>query len=197
MSELPVHLGGHMNKTHMDYGSVRYMYENCGCRSFIDVGCGPGGQLMVAHHEGYNLRVGIDGDFTLFPETDQFGFVPDYPHAVLIHDFCNGPTPNATGPTTFDLGWSVEFVEHVEEKYMPNYMSTLARCKYVIMTHAVSGQAGHHHVNCQPAEYWIDKFAKYGLVYDEDLTKTIREVSTMAKPFIKRTGLVFVNARIP
>ena len=61
MSELPVHLGGHMNKTHMDYGSVRYMYENCGCRSFIDVGCGPGGQLMVAHHEGYNLRVGIDG----------------------------------------------------------------------------------------------------------------------------------------
>jgi len=195
MSELPAHLGGHMNKTHTDYGVLRYMYENRNCRSIIDIGCGPGGQLTAAQDAGYNFRVGVDGDFTIFPETDQFGFVPDYPHAILIHDFCNGPTPYATGPTTFDLGWSVEFVEHVEEKYMDNYMSTLARCRYVIMTHALPGQDGHHHVNCQLSEYWIDKFSEYDLMYSSNLTEDIREVSTMTKPFIKRTGLVFVNLK--
>lgn len=194
-NELPSHLGGHMNKTHIDYGSVRYMRANFGGENFLDIGCGPGGQLMAAQHEGYSLRVGVDGDYTLFPETDQFGFVPDYPHAVLIHDFCTGPTPYADGPVDFDLGWTVEFVEHVEEQFIPNYMTTLARCRHVIMTHALPGQAGHHHVNCKNADYWKRVFNRYGLVYDENLTNAVRNASTMRKPFIKRTGMVFRNEK--
>ena len=30
------------------------------------------------------------------------------------------------------------------------------------MTHALPGQGGHHHVNCQPPEYWIEKMARRG-----------------------------------
>jgi SAM-dependent methyltransferase len=214
MSELPVHLGGHMNKTHMDYGAVRYMYENHDCRSFIDVGCGPGGQVRLASNLGYEPAIGIDGDWTVLPEdagrsiltwtgeSSDVGSENDGQTKspfFYIHDFSENPWSPIYQPyipDRFDLAWSVEFLEHVEEQYIPNYMPCFTYARYAIVTHALPGQAGHHHVNCQLPEYWIDKFAQYGLHYSENLTEAIRDVSTMAKPFIKRTGLVFVNARI-
>ena len=64
---------------------------------------------------------------------------------VTIHDY-------ETGPSNFDkevdLIWSVEFVEHVWEKYQKNYMKDFQRGKFVVMTFAPPGKAGHHHVNC-------------------------------------------------
>ena len=91
----------------------------------------------------------------------------------------------------YDLIWSVEFLEHVEEKYIDNYIDAFKSGKYVICTHAQPGQAGHHHVNCKPKSYWIDLFAKHGLFYSEEFTNQMKESSTMGKPFIKRNGLFF------
>ena len=96
-------------------------------------------------------------------------------------------------PVFFDLAWSVEFLEHVEEQYIPNYMPIFQACKYAIVTHAVPGQDGHHHVNCQEKDYWVDKFREYDMIYQDELTVMARDSSTMKKPFIKRTGLVFQN----
>jgi hypothetical protein len=125
-SEVPDHLGGHMNKTHVDSGSLSYMKTVLDCSSILDVGCGPGG--------------------------------------------------------------------HVEERYMSHYMETFQLCNYLIVTHAVPGQAGHHHVNCQSEDYWIDAFDEFGFDYKSHLTQEIRNASTMVKPFIQRTGLVFKNS---
>ena len=46
------------------------------------------------------------------------------------------------------------------------------------------------HVNCQPLEYWIDIFDNYGYEYSEEVTKIIKKVSSMRKPFIKKHGFV-------
>ena len=76
---------------------------------------------------------------------------------------------------------------------MDNYMKTFkdSHAKYLIVTHAVPGQGGHHHVNCQDEDYWFDAFGKYGFTHDKELTQHFREASTMKKPFVATTGLVF------
>ena len=71
--------------------------------SFLDIGCGPGGMVQLA--EQHKLKaLGIDGDHTVTRHD---------PTSFLIHDFTTGPAP-ITG--LYDIGWCVEFVEHVYEK---------------------------------------------------------------------------------
>tara|TARA_B100000925_G_scaffold265589_1_gene224830 strand:- start:531 stop:740 length:210 start_codon:yes stop_codon:yes gene_type:complete len=67
------------------------------------------------------------------------------------------------------------------------------------MTYAPPGWPGHHHVNCQPESYWINKFIQYGFKYDGALTNQLRSRSTMRKPgkkgvkgaYVKKRGLLF------
>jgi len=173
------HLGGHMGRTWVDRGALSFLVDNFHVSSMVDVGCGPAGMKTTA--DSLNVQwLGIDGD----PSVKQEG--------LLTHDFSKGAI-NDIGD--FDLGWSVEFLEHVYEKYQPNYMDVFSKCKFVICTAAPPGYPGHHHVNCQPREYWIEVFSNYGLTYDGDITKQIIEHSTMNKKnnksFMEMTGMFF------
>lgn len=150
-------------------------------KSFLDIGCGPGGMVSLASMRGLEA-VGIDGDWEVPKEKDT---------NIVIHDFTTGPAPLEK---EFSLGWSVEFLEHVDEKYQDNYMQAFARCKLVVCTAAGPGAPGHHHVNCQPQEYWHKIFDKYGFDYDDAVTQRIRtQESTMQKPFMQRTGMFFAK----
>jgi len=181
---LPDHLGGHLNKTHNDRGTLLFLIREYGIKSFLDIGCGPGGMVSLAGMRGLEA-VGIDGDWEVPKEKDTF---------ILIHDFTNGPC--FTTKAEFDLGWSVEFLEHVDEKYQDNYMQTFALCKYVVCTAAPPGYPGHHHVNCQPESYWHEVFDKYGFDYDDAVTQRIRtKESNMQKPFMQRTGMFYVRRK--
>ena len=77
----------------------------------------------------------------------------------------------------FDLGWTAEFVEHVEERFVPNWMQALQRCRYVCMTHATEGQGGDHHVLERSSDYWIAKFAEYGFAHVPEETARLRATS--------------------
>lgn len=190
MTELPSHLGGHKNKTHLDEGSLNHMIRMLNVRSMLDIGCGPGGMVELANSKGLRA-VGIDGDFTVKRSKIANSL-------VHIHDYTKGPSKL---DETFDLAWSCEFVEHVDEQYLDNFMQDFKRANFVIMTYAPPGTSGHHHVNCQPEGYWKDIFKQYGFSYDTNMTRMIREVSTMGrikngklwKDFIKQTGLCFVK----
>ena len=52
---------------------------------------------------------GVDGDFTLKDKTN-----------IIIHDFS---VAKLKLDKHFDLAWSSEFLEHVDEKYTDNYMT--------------------------------------------------------------------------
>lgn len=173
----PVHLGGHLGITHTDPGSLALLKERLGVRSVLDVGCGPGGMQAVC--EGLGLSwTGADGDPACARES------------VLTHDFTKGPL--VTHPR--DLVWSVEFVEHVEERFLPNVLSALMlAAKAICMTHALPGKGGHHHVNCQPPDYWINKLTAAGYELHIPLTQQLRAVSTMRREFMRNTGLVFTK----
>jgi len=86
-------------------------------------------------------------------------------------------------------------------------MKDFQRGKFVVMTFAPLGKGGHHHVNCNTQEYWVDVFKKYGFSYDANMTRMVREASTMGrfkrnkstgetyfwKDFVKQNGLCFVR----
>ncbi|MBC8549240.1 MAG: class I SAM-dependent methyltransferase [Candidatus Brocadiales bacterium] len=181
MSKTPEHLGGHLNKTHTDFKTLEYLMGRYNIKSMIDVGCGPGDMIKIAQNVGIDA-CGIDGDFNLkrgWEEREVEG---------LCHDFATG-SPKID--EEFDLAWSVEFLEHVDEEYQESYMSVFRKCNYVICTAAPPGAPGHHHVNCRDRDYWIDVFDKNGFDYDEIDTEFIRANSGMVKPFIQRNGFLF------
>lgn len=196
MKNLPEHLGGHKNRTHLDHGVLEYMKQTYGIKSMLDIGCGPAGMVKLARSMNIEAT-GIDGDFEVpRPDVDESW--------VVIHDYEKGSAPINKN---VDLVWSCEFVEHVYEEFVPNFMKDFQRGKFVVMTFAPPNTPGHHHVNCNTKEYWIDVFKQHNFSFDQNLTDKIKSVSTMGswkrnkttgekyfwKDFIKQNGLCFVK----
>jgi SAM-dependent methyltransferase len=182
-NEPPTHLGGFVQGGDPDtwYPAVwDWVCAALGVRSVLDVGCGEGHSTKYFQSRGCEV-LGIDGS----AEAVAASAIPE---RHLLHDFTSGPfRPNRT----FDLVWSCEFVEHVEERYSANFLETFrASDRYVIMTHAVPGQKGHHHVNCQPSIYWTRRLRGVGFELDYRLTRRARK---LGHSYLARSGLVFVK----
>lgn len=145
--------------------------------SMLDVGCGEGHALKHFRGRGCTV-VGVDGVWQDDPDIHE-------------HDFTVGPwRPDMD----VDLVWSCEFVEHVAEPYMPNFLRAFRAAPLVLMTHAEPGQGGYHHVNCRPADYWIGAMAALGYWFDPDLTEMSRSLSRLnTSPWnhYARSGLAF------
>jgi hypothetical protein len=176
---LPLHLGGHENETHLDEGALNYLIEALGVKSMVDIGCGPAGMVELARSKGIEV-LGVDGDFVVDRKVDD----------IVIHDYQVAPY---IPQKNYDLAWTVEFVEHIEEGYIRNFVASMDKCKYVLMTHAFPGQAGHHHVNCQVSAYWIHLMNAFGYTLDQEHLQKIREASTMKERYIRDQSLFFVN----
>lgn len=157
----------------------RYLAERFGVNSVLDVGCGEGHAVKFFHRMGL-YAYGIEGLLTN---------VRNAVAPIALHDLLDGPFI-----LPVDLVWSCEVAEHIDPTMVDNYVDTLANGRVVAMTHAVPGQAGYHHVNCQPAEYWIDRMMSRGFALSEDNT-VLREISTREQTwnYFARSGLVFVK----
>lgn len=158
----------------------RTLVTTLNVKTVLDVGCGDGVALRYFRDDLGVSVVGIDG----VAQDD-----PD----VVTHDYTLGPLGGAAG-YEFDLVWSCEFVEHVEERYLPNFVDTFKRGRIVLMTHADPGQPGWHHVNCRPGDYWIGVMAAAGFSLDENLTATARSYAALnVSPWnhFARSGLAF------
>lgn len=134
-------------------------------KSVIDVGCGAGHSLKYFIDKGLE-SIGIEG----YLPAIESSIVKDN---IKIHDYTLDEfIPNKK----YDMSWCCEFVEHVEEKYLHNFMKTFNESNLVAMTHALPGQPGHHHVNCKNADYWIKIFNEYGFEYLEDYSISLRNL---------------------
>jgi len=151
-------------------------------RRMLDVGAGDGRAVRFFAERGVDA-VGVDG----------LGG-----DGIVRHDFRRGPAPLAG---RFDLCWSCEFVEHVERRHVGNYLAAFDLCGTVAMSHAIPGQIGHHHVNCQPLAYWERLLADRGFVLRERLTLEARELAARdaldqeqpAPGYFARAGLIFCS----
>ena len=175
--DLPIHLGGHFNISNLDTGLFDYLKKKFNVKSMLEVGCGLGEQTDYAVRSGVD-SIGIDGDYTVSRSNNNF-IICDLTQEVPTVD------------RSFDLVWSIEFVEHLHEQFAPNFMKLFQQGQYAVITHAFPGQKGHHHVNCQQSIYWVNMFHDYGFNYDPDETREMKKHSTMQFPWIRDSGLFF------
>lgn len=160
-----------------------WLVRDFGIRSVIDVGCGDG---VAVDHFVDLLKGPVRGEVVGVDGLVKSGMY------LQQHDYTTGPYV----PGDFDLCWSCEFVEHVEERYVPNFLATFACAKHVLMTHAEPGQEGHHHVNCRPSDYWMGAMAAIGYSWDRALTEAARQQAAKnTNPWnhFKRSGLAFTR----
>lgn len=159
----------------------RWLVETWGARSVLDVGCGDGTAIDFFAAAGAQAS-GVDGISVGHPN-------------VLVHDFTTGPA-SIDPEWRPDVVWCSEFVEHVDEQYVKNFAPLLAVGDTLLLTHATPGQPGHHHVNCQTADYWRGVMAGYGMRLDERLTVATRVLAARdgnAWSHYVRSGLAFVR----
>ena len=180
MTEVPAHLGGQNGRCWDDEGCLDWAIKTFNVSSMLDIGCGYGCQVKLARSKGLQ-SIGLEGDVSVFRED-------------LQEEIDFSKTKYKTNKQ-YDLIWSVEFLEHVEEKYIENYMPAFESGSFVIVTHAQPGQAGHHHVNLEDKHYWLELFKKYGFTYREDYTFSSKARSTMEREFWRSRGLVFENVK--
>ncbi len=150
---------------------LRYKYD---LWTVLDLGCGIGNSLRIFERIGY-LPIGLEGLYENCQKCTS--------HPVVCWDITNGPL-RITG---IDLVWCAEVVEHIEPKHVSSLVDMLCVGRVIAMTHALPGQQGYHHVNCQDKKYWVDAIAGrgYSLVDESQYRGFVRN------RYFKNSGLVF------
>ena len=92
---------------------------------------------------------------------------------------------------TYDWVMSIEVGEHIPAQFEQVLLDNIARHarQGVVLTWAVPGQGGHHHINTRSNEYIIQKLNDLGFTYDVRESENLRNVSQVA--WFKKTILVF------
>lgn len=153
--------GGHGGAGHISPTALDYFKNKFDVKTMLDVGCGSGLNCAYATEVKGIKTTGLEADH----ECRKFH------KDIIIHDFEKQGKWKHT--QVFDLGWSIGVSEHIESKNADDYVDSFKSCKWIIMTWCPPGYGGHHHVNEQPADYWIEKFKKHGFDYHEDITKEV------------------------
>jgi len=159
-----------------------YVIQRFAIKSVLDLGSGEGYSAAYFHSKGL-ISIATDG------------LVENYKNSAyptVLFDITKGPFI-----CNVDLVHCQEVVEHIEEKYIENLLASLTCGKFLLMTHALPGQGGYHHVNEQPSEYWIKKLKEKNFNVFVEETNRIRKLSaTVGYPFFARGGLLFTKNRI-
>lgn len=149
-----------------------------GIKSVIDIGCGEGHSTKYFIDNGVDC-LGIEGGENAYNNSPV-------KENITLHDYTEG---YYITNKKFDAVWCCEFVEHISEEFVDNFLSTFKCADKIFMTHALPGQEGYHHVNCQEKSYWVDKLKSIGYSYNEELSNYLRTITN--KRHVKNTLLVF------
>jgi hypothetical protein len=177
--DIPAYATGSCGVTHVDEGMLKF-FATHGCRSLLDVGCGPGGQVQLARSMGWRA-LGIDVDITLYRRP-----------GVALCDLCVEPV---LLPEPADLVWSVETAEHIPPECVDRYIETLARNAKVAICMTASQVPMDLHVSVHPVAWWVERVTASGeFTWDRGTLNVVAQHSTMARSFLSDTGMVFWRA---
>lgn len=179
------HLGG--NITYGDIATFApsvwsYLIDRFSISSVLDLGSGMGYSSDFFFKKGMKV-LAVEG------MTENVN-KSNYP--AFRHDITSGSVY-----CRVDLVHCQEVVEHIEEKYLDFLLDSMCNGKFLIMTNALPGQGGYHHVNEQPTEYWINHLTNRGLqLLVQDTNKIRNLASNDGAVFLAQTGLVFANPNL-
>lgn len=183
--ESNLHLGGNLLEGDFNTHSPRvwdYLIDRFAISSVLDLGSGLGYSSHYFHKKGCKV-VAVDG-----LESN----VKNALYPTVMHDLNVGPVK-----TKVDLVHCQEVAEHIEPRFVDHFLYSLTCGKFVVMTHAMPGQLGHHHVNLQPPEYWIQRMGYVGMVLLPEDTNIVRKIANdEGAIYVAQTGLVFANQNL-
>jgi SAM-dependent methyltransferase len=174
-----------------------WLKEEFALESALDVGCGIGYSTKYFHDIGLFAR-GIEGWDELIRRSPK-------PELIAQHDYTTGLfLPN--DHWSFDLVYSSEFVEHVEDRYVGNILHSLSLAQKVICVGAaLPGTGGYHHVNLRESSYWIEKIEAIGFTFSQTHTDAARALAAPGRcgRFINErpvsnfsdNGLIFIRGK--
>lgn len=146
-------------------------------RSLIDLGCATGDFV-----NGF-LDMGVDA-YGLEGTTNCLDYIQIPRERMLIWDLRKKlPHQEAIDKgipfglrTGFGVALCLEVAEHIEEEHCDVFLDNLATLsKKIVMSYAPPGQGGHYHVNCQDAEYWVDKMYVRGFLVNNIVRDKIKK----------------------
>lgn len=179
------HLGGNIS-----YGDIAtfapsvwtYLIDRFSISSILDLGSGMGYASEFFFNKGMKV-LAVEG------MTEN---VNKSRYPAIRHDITHSPVY-----CRVDLVHCQEVVEHIEEKYLDFLLDSMCNGKFLVMTNALPGQGGYHHVNEQPTEYWINHLTKKGMQLLVPDTNKIRTLAANdGAIFLSQTGLVFANSNL-
>lgn len=176
------HLGGNMvqgDPFTFSPSVWNYVIDRFSIRSVLDLGSGYGYSAQFMSKKGMQV-VAVDG-----LKTNCLNSIFPTLYCDLTKDsvFCK-----------VDLVHCQEVVEHIEEKYITNLLDSLTQGKFLIMTNALPGQGGHHHVNEQPTEYWINHLNSRGYNLLVEDSNRIRKLAAQdGAIYLAQTGIVMAK----
>jgi SAM-dependent methyltransferase len=158
-----------------------YVIERFAISSVLDLGSGVGHSADFFFRKGLRT-IAVDG----LSDNVKRAFYP-----TVCHDLTKSPLL-----TSVDLVHCQEVVEHINERFLKNLLLTLCCGRVILMTHALPGQGGHHHVNEKPDRYWVEHLARRGYNLLQEDTKRIRIIAKKERAaYIHATGLIFHKKR--
>jgi hypothetical protein len=141
----------------------------------LDLGCGQGEWLEAFGDVG---KVGVD---IAAPEGEHF-IRHDLQLPIDLH-------------RTFDLALCLETGEHLPAAAADVLCDSLARhSRTIVFGAAVVGQEGIGHINCQPHEYWHQKFEARGYVTNDSIRPMIRH-NHLVSPWYRDNMFLYLHAR--
>lgn len=159
------HLGGNFDGG--DLGSMYpkdlwpWIINRLHIQTMADIGAGTGDSARWFQSRGISI-LGVEG----LPFN-----VKKCPIPTICHDIEKGPCLF----TPVDLVWCADVAEHIDEKYVDNFLQTVRQGKFLAMCQGTEAHpGGWHHVNNKPEQYWIDKLAAVGMIEDPALTAESR-----------------------
>ena len=189
-----VHLGGFVDfdREGVSPAVWKDMMDWVGVHSILDVGCGKGVSTSWFVEHGLDAHC-VEGSH----DAGSHSLVPS---VTTEHDFARGPWwPDKT----VDAVWCVEFLEHVGRYYHKHYFPAFQKSALIFATHSYWG--GWHHVEVHDDNYWQIKFASYGFIYSDYLTKRMRNlalqeamsnIESLIGPFTFRAGHVYRSIQV-
>lgn len=131
----------------------------------IDLGCATG-DLVAEWRKQKFKAYGIEGSRSAEPYLES-RFVYFFDLTSNIRDDIEKYSAGDHMLNSFSLVTCFEVFEHIPPKHADQLVDNV--CWFsdlAVVSAAGPGQGGHHHVNCRPKEYWIEKFFKRGYCYD-------------------------------
>ena len=157
------HLGGFTEKDMQGISPPLwdFMLSQLAVKSFVDIGCGRGFSSQYFLERGARVLC-VEGSHdavmkSVLPQGN-----------INEHDFTRGPW---WPEETFDVAWSVEFLEHVGRPYMANYFGIFHKSALIFVTSSIWG--GWHHVEVHARWWWLGRMKAAGFVHLPELENVV------------------------